>query len=45
MIAGRLKAFLDCFLQTAPNGSLQELQQVTGSLGFAWNQCSPFITP
>ncbi|HEV8581914.1 MAG TPA: hypothetical protein VGX68_22830 [Thermoanaerobaculia bacterium] len=30
-----------CFLQTAPNGSFQELQQVTGSLGFAWNQAQP----
>ena len=30
-----------CFLKTAPNGSLQELQSVTGSLGFAWNQPQP----
>jgi hypothetical protein len=30
-----------CFLETAPNGSLQELHQVTGSLGFTWNEVQP----
>jgi len=30
-----------CLLKTAPNGSLQELHQVTGSLGLAWNQTQP----
>ena len=30
-----------CFLEMAPNGSNQELHQVTGALGFAWNQPQP----
>lgn len=30
-----------CFLETAPNGSFQQLHQVTGSLGLAWNQTQP----
>ncbi|HWN42156.1 MAG TPA: hypothetical protein VNW71_08020 [Thermoanaerobaculia bacterium] len=30
-----------CFLETAPNGSFQELHQVTGSLGLAWDQPQP----
>lgn len=30
-----------CFLEAAPNGAFQELHQVTGSLGVAWNQVQP----